>query len=101
MKRTMINLGAGLLLAAMPFAGSASSAGTHVDSATNTLANTASLQRGAKYFVNYCLGCHSLKYVRYQSLIEDLGISEQQLMDNLMFTAEKPTEMMTIAMDGN
>ncbi|HEX7047818.1 MAG TPA: cytochrome c1 [Gammaproteobacteria bacterium] len=100
MKRIVFfSLSAALLLAVSPFAASASSAGAHLDEANNTLANTASLQRGAKYFVNYCLGCHSLKYVRYESLIDDLGISEQQLMENLMFTAEKPTEMMTIAMN--
>lgn len=77
----------------------AASSGIHLDEPGNTLANTASLQRGAKYFVNYCLGCHSLKYVRYSSLIEDLGITEEQLMNNLMFTAEKPTEMMNAVMD--
>lgn len=62
------------------------------------LENEASLQRGAKYFVNYCLGCHSLNYVRYQRVGADLGIGEDQLKA-LLFTADKPTAMMTIAMD--
>jgi ubiquinol-cytochrome c reductase cytochrome c1 subunit len=48
-----------------------------LDSANNSVANTASLQRGAKYFVNYCLGCHSAKYVRYNRLAQDLQLSEQ------------------------
>jgi ubiquinol-cytochrome c reductase cytochrome c1 subunit len=46
----------------------------------------ASLQRGARNFVNYCMGCHSARYVRYGRLGEDLGLSEQQVIDNLMFT---------------
>ncbi len=49
----------------------------------------ASLQRGARNFVNYCLGCHSAKYVRYNRLAADLGITEQQLIENLMFTGER------------
>ena len=60
-----------------------------LDEANNNVANTASLQRGAKYFVNYCLGCHSAKYVRYNRLAQDLQLSEQQLIDNLMFTGEQ------------
>ncbi len=72
--------------------------GATLDRAGNNLGNMKSLQRGAKYYVNYCLGCHSLKYVRYDRVGMDLGISETQLMDNLMFTAEKPSQMMTIAM---
>ena len=54
-----------------------------LDEANNNVANTASLQRGAKYFVNYCLGCHSAKYVRYNRLGQDLQLSEQQLTRQL------------------
>jgi ubiquinol-cytochrome c reductase cytochrome c1 subunit len=61
-------------------------------------ANTASLQRGAKYFVNYCLGCHSAQYVRYNRLAQDLQLTDQQLIDNLMFTGERPFDTMAIAM---
>lgn len=46
----------------------------------------ASLQRGAKLFFNYCAGCHSLKYLRYSRISEDLGLSEQEVMQNLNFT---------------
>jgi ubiquinol-cytochrome c reductase cytochrome c1 subunit len=66
----------------------------HLDVANNNVANTASLQRGAKYFVNYCFGCHSAKYVRYNRLAQDLQLSEQQLIDNLMFTGEFPFDTM-------
>jgi ubiquinol-cytochrome c reductase cytochrome c1 subunit len=69
-----------------------------LDEANNNIANTASLQRGAKYFVNYCLGCHSAQYVRYNRLGQDLQLSEQQLIDNLMFTGERPFDTMANAM---
>jgi ubiquinol-cytochrome c reductase cytochrome c1 subunit len=68
------------------------------DTARNDVGNVASLQRGARNYFNYCMGCHSAQYVRYNSLAEDLQITEQQLVDNLMFAAEKPTETMKIAM---
>lgn len=72
-------------------------AGLH-DVANNDVANLASLQRGARNFVNYCQGCHSAKYVRYNQLARDLGITEKQVIDNLMFGAARPTDTMDIAM---
>ena len=47
--------------------------------------DVASLQRGAKLFVNYCLGCHSAQHMRYNRLAVDLGLSEKQITDNLIF----------------
>jgi len=58
------------------------SAGTNVH-------DQASLQRGAKLYFNYCVGCHSLKYVRYSRIAEDLGLSEDEVMKNLNFTGGK------------
>ncbi|MEE8118379.1 MAG: cytochrome c1 [Gammaproteobacteria bacterium] len=81
-----------------PVLGAAAGDGAALDLAGNNLANLKSLPRGAKYYVNYCLGCHSLKYVRYDRVGRDLSLTETQLMDNLMFTAEKPSQMMVIAM---
>lgn len=52
----------------------------------------ASLQRGAKLFVNYCAGCHSAKYLRYGRMGRDLGLSDEQLRSNLMLAADKPTD---------
>jgi ubiquinol-cytochrome c reductase cytochrome c1 subunit len=57
----------------------------------------ASLQRGAHVFVNYCMGCHSASYMRYNRL-GDLGLSEQQIRDNLIFTDAKVGDLMKIAM---
>jgi ubiquinol-cytochrome c reductase cytochrome c1 subunit len=64
----------------------------------NDVSNIASLQRGAKIFVNYCMGCHSAKYVRYNRLARDLGITEDQLLNNLMFLGGKPFDTMRNAM---
>ncbi|HEX7816080.1 cytochrome c1 [Dyella sp.] len=58
-------------------------------SAGTNVGDQASLQRGAKLFFNYCVGCHSLKYVRYSRLAEDLGLSEKDVMDNLNMTGAK------------
>ena len=51
-------------------------------------ADPVSLQRGAQVFVNYCLNCHSAAYMRYNRL-GDLGLSEQQIRDNLIFTGDR------------
>jgi ubiquinol-cytochrome c reductase cytochrome c1 subunit len=69
-----------------------------LEPADNNIANTASLQRGAKYFVNYCLGCHSAQYVRYNRLGQDLQLTEDQLVENIMFTGKQPFDTMAIAM---
>jgi ubiquinol-cytochrome c reductase cytochrome c1 subunit len=88
------------LVLVLGFAGTAF--GQHeptLDVANNNVSDSTSLQRGAKYFVNYCLGCHSAKYVRYNRLGEDLQLSELQLRDNLMFTGEQPFDFMANAMN--
>lgn len=74
------------------------SEGVALEPANANINNTASLQRGAKYFVNYCLGCHSAQYVRYNKLAEGLKLTEDQLVQNLIFTDQQPFETMTNAM---
>lgn len=69
-----------------------------LDPANNDVSDTDSLQRGAKYFVNYCLGCHSAKYVRYSRVAADLHIDEKDLVENLMFTGQRPFDMMSNSM---
>lgn len=56
-----------------------------------------SIQRGAQVFVNYCLNCHSAEAMRYNRL-QDLGLTEQQIKDNLMFATDKVGDTMTVAM---
>ncbi|HSB49170.1 MAG TPA: cytochrome c1 [Burkholderiales bacterium] len=57
-----------------------------------------SLQRGAQVFVNYCMGCHSAAYMRYNRL-QDLGLTESQIRDNLILTGAKVGDLMMIAMN--
>jgi ubiquinol-cytochrome c reductase cytochrome c1 subunit len=89
-----------LVAAALAFPATALAAGgeTHLESAGNDIHNEASLQRGARNFVNYCMGCHSARYVRYSRLGEDLGLSEQQVIENLMFTGERIHDTMRTSM---
>ena len=74
----------------------AAGASVHLDKAPDVQGDKAALQNGAKLFVNYCLNCHGMSHVRYNKLTE-LGLTEQQVKDNLMFTAEKIGEPMRVA----
>ncbi len=60
--------------------------------------DVAATQRGARLFVNYCLSCHSAGFMRYQRLADDLGLSEEAVMENLVFSDAKIGETMDIAM---
>ncbi len=61
------------------------------------LSNKTSLQRGAKYFVNYCLSCHPAQHSRYKRVADDLGISEDLMKENMIFTGQKFGDLMTVA----
>jgi ubiquinol-cytochrome c reductase cytochrome c1 subunit len=63
-------------------------------------ANFSSLQRGAKYYMSYCSGCHSLKYLRYNRLASDLNIPEELLKQHLMFTSDKVGDHILSSMPG-
>ena len=84
-------------LVAAPVLAFASGANLHLDKAPIDLADHESLQRGARIFVNQCLNCHSAGYMRYTRL-QDLGLTEDQIKENLLFAAEKPGETMSVAM---
>ncbi len=87
-------------IAAVLLANSALAAGGGVDLEPSGIDpdNINSLQRGAANFMNYCSGCHSAQYVRFNTIGKDLDLSEQQLVDNLMFNAEKTSETIQAAM---
>jgi ubiquinol-cytochrome c reductase cytochrome c1 subunit len=72
--------------------------GSALQLARNDVSNVASLQRGARNFVNYCSGCHSAKYVRYSRLARDLHLTEAQVEQNLMFSGERIHDTIKIAM---
>lgn len=83
------------------FTGAAFAAGGHgavVDKVHMNMSDKASLQNGAKLFVNYCLSCHSASYSRYNRVAEDLDIPLWQLKENLMFTTEKEGDLMKATM---
>jgi ubiquinol-cytochrome c reductase cytochrome c1 subunit len=72
--------------------------GIALQPAGTDIKNTESLQRGARDFMNYCSGCHSLKYLRYNRMATDLKIPESELAANLMFTSDKTVDTINSAM---
>ncbi|ORU89738.1 MAG: cytochrome C [Cycloclasticus sp. symbiont of Poecilosclerida sp. M] len=76
----------------------ASSTGPELHAAKIDMTDKASLQRGAKYFVNYCISCHSAKQMRYSRVGQDLGISNELVQSNLMFNGENIFDGMNVAM---
>lgn len=88
MKRLILT---GLMLLAAPVSLLASG-GMHLDKADIDLSNKASLQRGFKYFTNYCYGCHSLSLTRYSRIGEDLGIPKDILQSQVIFARDEKGE---------
>ena len=86
------------LLVFVPVLSLASEGGIELYHADIDLSDKRSLQRGARLFVNYCLSCHSASFMRYNRMAEDLGVTPDQLRDNLMFTTDKVGDTMTVAM---
>ena len=66
--------------------------------ANNNPHDVESLQRGARNFMNYCSGCHSAEYVRYEVIASDLGLSDQQVKEYLMFNAQQTFETINTSM---
>ena len=67
-------------------------------SANTDVTNQKSLQSGAKVFVNYCMGCHSMEFMRYSRLADDIGLERDLVAEHLMFNTDKIGDLMTIAM---
>lgn len=89
------------LLAALALAGFAHGAGKSIPwdpFPEHRLNDMAALQNGARLFVNHCLNCHAAAFMRYNRL-RDIGLTEQQIKDNLLFTGERVGDLMKIAMD--
>ena len=96
--KTIRALAVGAMLVLVPALAVAADTELKLDHAPIDLHDTESLQRGAHTFVNYCLNCHSASYMRYNRL-RDLGLSEQQIRDNLVFPDVKVGDLMKTAMD--
>ncbi|MBL0514174.1 cytochrome c1 [Aeromonas media] len=76
----------------------AAGSGFPLDKAEYDLSDKASLQRGAATFMNYCAGCHSTQYQRYNRVAADIGIPEELMRENLVFTGAKIGDLMKSAM---
>jgi len=70
----------------------------HLDHANTNISDTASLQNGAKLFMNYCSGCHAISFMRYNRIAKDLGLSDSLVAEHLMFAGEKPGDTITTNM---
>ena len=81
----------------VPLVAMASTREMKLDRAPIDPRDAVSIQRGAQVFINYCLSCHTAEAMRYNRL-EELGLTEQQIKDNLMFTRDKIGDTMTVAM---
>lgn len=95
MKRIILTLTFLLL----PTLGFAAGGGVPLQKAYNDIRNTASLQNGAKLYMNYCAGCHSLNFMRYQRVADDLGLSKEQIQMLIFDPNKKIGDMMTTAMN--
>ncbi|MDB4040144.1 cytochrome c1 [Methylophilaceae bacterium] len=69
----------------------------YLEKAPIDLSDQPSLQKGARTFINYCLNCHSAKYMRYNKLL-DIGLSKKDIKENLLFTGKKIGDPMEISM---
>ncbi|MDI1237897.1 MAG: cytochrome c1 [Polaromonas sp.] len=93
-----IALGLATVLALSATAASAATTGIAWDKAPSKTNDLGALQNGAKLFVNYCLNCHSAAFMRYNRL-KDIGLTEQQIKDNLLFPTDKVGETMKASID--
>ena len=98
MKQCIFSLIAMLFFSNSVFASNPTEPEVGIEAISINLSDVKSLQRGARNFFNYCAGCHSLQYMRYEQIAEDLNISEEQLLDNLIFTDKTPQDLVTTNM---
>ena len=87
-----------LFLAPLSFSVFSAGGNVHLDHADTDIMDRASLQNGAKLFMNYCSGCHAISFMRYNRIGADLGLSDELITENLMFAGSKPGETMVTAM---
>lgn len=89
----------GLFMTVLPTLVLAAGPAVSLDSVDADHTNKASLQRGAATYMNYCAGCHSMEYARYNRIAADLEIPEDLFLENLIFTGAKIGELIEIGMD--
>jgi cytochrome c1 len=99
MTRALSSLMRIALVVMLPVAGHAAEVHWTLEPVDPDLENLPSLQNGFKLYVNYCIGCHSLQFQRYERTADDLGIPHEIALENLVFTGQKIGDLMTSAMD--
>lgn len=87
-----------LLIALLPALSFADEQGADLESVDIDVSDKAALQDGAGTFVNYCMGCHSAKFQRYERVADDLGISHALMLQRLAPAGAKIGDHMTIGM---
>ena len=87
-----------LVAGAAPVSWAAGGHGPALDTVSVDVGDRLSLQRGARLFVNYCLSCHAADYMRYNRVARDLGLTDEQVLENLVFTGAKVGDTMQVAM---
>jgi len=73
----------------LPVATFAAGGGANLRHADIDTSDIKSLQNGARLYVNYCLGCHSLKHMRFNRFVDELDLTKEEIEQNLMFVGEK------------
>ena len=96
MKKFVWQILSGLAVAAVMTTAQANTGSFPLETAPKRVNSEAALQNGAKLFVNYCLNCHSAVSMRYNRL-RDIGLTDEQIKQNLLFSGEKVGDMMTVA----
>src|ERR1019366_10475762 len=84
-------------IALLPALALANADGFPLDHAPDRSKDLAALQNGAKLFVNYCLNCHAASVMRYNRL-KDIGLTEDQIKNNLLFTSDKVGDLMKVSL---
>jgi len=100
MKKLLSTLLIALIPALVPALAQANEEGVRLDRVEDRSTNLPALQHGAKLFVNYCLNCHGAQAMRYNRL-RDLGLTDEQIKESLLFTGDKVGDMMAVALTKN
>ena len=95
----MKNLIAAAVLALFPLVTLGAGAGVTPMEADTDLTDKESLQKGAQLFANFCVGCHSMEFMRYSRLADDIGLEHDLVAEHLMFTSDTINDTMRIAME--
>lgn len=98
MKKLALIMIGGLIAGGFTGQLAAAGGGAHLEHSEVNVRDLGAVQSGAKWYVNYCMSCHSAQYMRYNRLSEDLNLSKEQVLNNLVFSDAKIGDTMSIAM---